>query len=147
MTVWITHSPEETEQKAALLGSELPEGALLCLKGELGAGKTTFIRGLTKGVLGGDYLGVSSPTFVYLHSYEGNGRILHHFDLYRLRSAQEFIDLGFEEFIGSRSIVCIEWSERIEELLTGWPLWVVQITHAGENCRCIELEQIHNIGI
>lgn len=142
MSVWTTHSPEETEQVAALFGSDLPEGALLCLKGELGAGKTTFIRGLSKGVLGNAYLGVSSPTFVYLHSYEGNGKALHHFDLYRLKSAQEFIDLGFDEFIGSKGIVCIEWSERIEELLTGWPLWVIQITHEGKDCRRIQIQKL-----
>lgn len=142
VTVRTTHSPEETEQVAALFGVKLPEGALLCLKGELGAGKTTFIRGLSRGVLGESYRGVSSPTFVYLHSYEGNGKVLHHFDLYRLKSAQEFIDLGFEEFIGSKGVVCIEWSERIEELLTGWPLWVVQITHEGQDCRRIQIEQV-----
>ena len=109
------NSAEETREFAARFASSLNNGSLLALYGPLGAGKTTFMQGLLRG-LGGREEDVHSPTFVTLHHYEA--RIpLFHFDLYRLKSPQEFLALGFDEYFDQGGIVAIEWPERIESLL------------------------------
>lgn len=112
----VTGSPEETESIGFRLGEQLPEGSIVCFFGDLGAGKTTFIKGLVKGAAQIDSDEVNSPTFVYLNIYEGN-RTVYHFDLYRLNSPREFIAMGFDEYVGGVGVCCLEWSEKIEELL------------------------------
>src|SRR5919109_3484259 len=95
MLVWTTHSPEETRDRAADLGKRLEPGDVLLLAGDLGAGKTTFVKGLAAG-LGIDPGEVSSPTFTLLHEYRGGRLTLYHADLYRLeKTATE--EIGLEE--------------------------------------------------
>lgn len=109
---------------------------LLCLQGDLGAGKTTLIRGIVQG-LQADPKSVSSPTFTYLNIYQGSCPIFH-FDLYRLKGVEEFLAMGFESFLEEEGVVCMEWSERIEEILPEFsPLHIV-ITHQGEGVRQID---------
>ena len=90
---------------------------VLCFFGDLGSGKTTFIKGLVEGASGLSANSVSSPTFTYLNIYTGPQLVVYHFDLYRLRDVDEFLSMGFDEYMTAGGICCIEWSERIVELL------------------------------
>lgn len=117
------------------LGKSLPAGAVVCLFGELAAGKTTFVKGLIAGAAQLDPSEVQSPTFAYLNIYEGTQEI-YHFDLYRLHDADEFFAMGFDEFFDRDGICFIEWSERIASYL---PVEAIKIhlTHEGEDKRKI----------
>jgi tRNA threonylcarbamoyladenosine biosynthesis protein TsaE len=107
------------------------------LRGELGSGKTTFVRGLARG-LGADAAEVASPTFVLLTSYPGR-LTLHHADLYRLKGDGDDRELGLEELPGSRGVLAVEWAERLSEL--PWERAVrVDLEHAGGDTRRITIE-------
>lgn len=112
---WFAQDAEETLRIGKEFGASLKPDSIVCLFGELGAGKTTFVRGIAEG-LEIDPSQVSSPTFVYLNIYEGK-KPLYHFDLYRLNDADAFLSMGFDEILFSPGIKCIEWSERISEIL------------------------------
>ncbi len=135
--VAISRSPEETEELGFQLGKRLPDGSVVCFFGDLGAGKTTFIKGLAKGAGGVDTDDVNSPTFVYLNIYEGD-RPIYHFDLYRLNSSQEFLGMGFDDYIGGAGICCLEWSERIEELVPKSAVRV-EIAHIDQTHREVRI--------
>ena len=110
-----THSPNQTEQLGEQLASKLTPGTVLALRGDLGAGKTAFTRGLARGL---GYAGaVTSPTFTIVNEYEGGRLPLFHFDLYRLSSADELWDIGWEDYLERGGVCAVEWSERAEELL------------------------------
>lgn len=116
---------EETLASGRKFASQLAPGDVVLLRGELGAGKTTFVQGVLEGL--GVEDAAQSPTFSYLHTY----RNVHHFDLYRLKSPKDFVGLGFEEFLHDpKTIKLIEWPERIEELAPTH-YWDVRLTHAG----------------
>ncbi len=113
----LTSSADETIRFSKQLASLIPKGSVLCFFGDLGAGKTTFIKGLIEGVVGCSPDEVNSPTFTYLNIYSGN-KTVYHFDLYRLRDIDEFLCMGFDEYMQDQdSICCIEWSERIKDYL------------------------------
>lgn len=115
MTV-LTHSPAETEQVGQALAARLTAGTVLALRGDLGAGKTAFTRGLARGL---GYKGaVTSPTFTIVNEYEGGRLPLFHFDLYRLESADELWDIGWEDYLDRGGVCAVEWSERAEELFS-----------------------------
>lgn len=116
MSEHLSHSPEETALFAEHLGSELPPNTVLTFFGNLGAGKTTFIKGLVKGAIQLPPSIVQSPTFTYLNVYR-NEKTVYHFDLYRLRDSDEFLSMGFDEYFEADGICCIEWSERITPIL------------------------------
>jgi tRNA threonylcarbamoyladenosine biosynthesis protein TsaE len=105
-----TSSEEETAAAGERLGRELAPGDLVLLKGDLGAGKTAFVRGLARGV-GAQGDEVSSPTFTLIQEYAGGRATLHHVDLYRLAPA-EVADLGLDDLVSGGDIVAIEWAER-----------------------------------
>lgn len=114
----ITHSAEETKSLGERLGELLPPGALICLIGELGTGKTCFIQGLARGMGVKDYQYVASPTFVLMMEHEG--RIpLYHFDLYRLEAPEELVEMGCLDFIYGQGVTTVEWAEKAEEIFTG----------------------------
>lgn len=123
-----THSDEETIEAGYRFGMTLLEGSIVSLQGEIGTGKTTFVKGIVKAFSVTTSPLVSSPTFVYLNIYEGRQPV-YHFDLYRLQSAQSFLDMGFDEYLFSSGVSCIEWSERISSLLPK-----KQTKVAFENC-------------
>lgn len=125
-------SLQETHQLAKEFGAQLSSGALVFLKGDLGAGKTTFVKGVVEG-LGGDPTSVHSPTYNFLNLYDVTPPVFH-FDLYRLKNEEEFIEAGFIDHLDEEGICCIEWPERIpsfEERAT----YVVTIIHLENGSR------------
>jgi tRNA threonylcarbamoyladenosine biosynthesis protein TsaE len=135
----VTVSAAETEAIAETLASTFRGGEVVLLTGELGAGKTAFVRGLARG-LGVDPDDVASPTFVLLTAYPGRLR-LHHADLYRLAGDGDDRELGLEELPGPAGVLAIEWAERLS--MRPWPRVVeVHLAHAGEDARTIASEGI-----
>ena len=132
----ITHSPAETEAVGAALGRILPPGTVIAYRGDLGAGKTAFTRGLARG-LGADDM-VTSPTYTIVNEYL-SGRIpLFHFDMYRLRSADDLWDIGWEDYLDRGGVCAVEWSENVAEALDNFTL--VNIEKIGDESRRITIE-------
>lgn len=136
MTQYHTRSSEETIELGFNIGKILKPGSIVCFEGDLAAGKTTFIKGLAQGASGYPPNYVNSPTFVYLNIYIGE-KTIYHFDLYRLSDAEEFIEMGFEEHLNGSGICCIEWSERIQNLISQDSMIKIQMHHIAENERLI----------
>lgn len=112
---FISNSVEETEALGANLAQQLPGGTVIAFTGDLGAGKTAFVRGLAKGL--GIDARVTSPTFTIVNEYDGGIRPLFHFDLYRLNDADELFDIGWEDYLVRGGICAVEWSERAEAMI------------------------------
>jgi tRNA threonylcarbamoyladenosine biosynthesis protein TsaE len=121
----VTASEEETQAIARELSATLRAGDVVLLSGDLGAGKTTFVRGLAEG-LGIDPREVSSPTFTLVHEYRGNGLTLYHADLYRLERAATD-DLGLEEIGVKDGVLAIEWPDRLTHELPGATLVTLDV--------------------
>lgn len=113
----ITNSPEETIKAAEEIGKLLRAGDIIAYHGGLGAGKTTFTRGLALGLGLGDV--VSSPTFALVNEYNGENLSLYHFDMYRIVSEWDLESSGFYDYDFSSNIAAVEWSENIEKYLMG----------------------------
>jgi len=113
--VWkiLSPSPEYTETIGEKLGERLAPGDVVSLVGELGAGKTVFVRGVARGL---ECDGVSSPSFLIVQEYQGKCPVFH-CDFYRLRKMQDLEDIGWEEYLGGQGIVLIEWGNLIPEAL------------------------------
>ena len=112
---FFTRSPAETEALAERLASFLSPGDVIAYEGGLGMGKTAFTRGLARGL---GYNGhVTSPTFTIVNEYEGTGLPLFHFDMYRLSSADDLFDIGWEDYLDRGGICAVEWSEMVSEAL------------------------------
>ncbi|MBU5436589.1 tRNA (adenosine(37)-N6)-threonylcarbamoyltransferase complex ATPase subunit type 1 TsaE [Tissierella sp. MSJ-40] len=105
---------EETEKFGIKLGEVLQSGDIVCLNGELGAGKTTLTKSIGKGLGVEEY--ITSPTFALINEYEGRVRV-YHFDVYRLENVDELYDLGFDEYFYGNGVSIVEWAEKIEKLL------------------------------
>jgi tRNA threonylcarbamoyladenosine biosynthesis protein TsaE len=131
----ITANEEETSAAGEALGRDLKPGDVVLLFGDLGAGKTAFVRGMARGV-GADPDDVSSPTFTIVQEYAGRSATLYHVDLYRLDSA-EIDDLGLDDLVSTDGIVAIEWAERWK----GRPddVTEVRLEHRGEDRRAIDI--------
>jgi tRNA threonylcarbamoyladenosine biosynthesis protein TsaE len=138
-------SVQQTTQFAHDLGQQLPPNSIICFYGDLGAGKTTFIKGLVSGAIGSPPEAVNSPTFVYLNIYEGT-QTVYHFDLYRLRDSDEFLSMGFDEYLFCGGICCIEWSEKIAGLLPSGCI-EVHLEHVEESVRQIKILNWKSNGI
>lgn len=107
----ITNSPEETIVFAKSFAKQLKQGAVICLSGDLGSGKTTFVKGLALGLGLKDADIVKSPTFVLMHIYKAKFPI-YHFDCYRLNSEEDLVNIGFSDFVNDKkAITCIEWPD------------------------------------
>ena len=132
-----TASEAETVQAAAALARDLVPGAVLLLSGELGAGKTAFVRGLAQG-LGLDATEVTSPTFTLVHEYRGGRLPLIHIDLYRLDRA-DLDELGLDDELARNGVVAIEWPERL--VRPPAVATCVRITDTGGETRAIEIVQ------
>jgi tRNA threonylcarbamoyladenosine biosynthesis protein TsaE len=129
-----THSEDETFALGRRVGATLQPGTFVLLHGDLGAGKTAFVRGMAEG-LGGSPEDVSSPTFVLIQQYAGRVPLVH-VDLYRLESAAAVDDLGLEELAGG-AVMAIEWADRLPRPLDG--SMTVKIEDLGGDSRRITL--------
>jgi len=134
--VFQTQSTSETIRIGKSLGSFLRSGDVVALAGELGTGKTQFIKGLARGVGVGKPTYISSPSFTLINEYPGKIPF-YHIDLYRLRSEKEAEELGLEEYFQSEGITAIEWADKIPSLLPKEILWIY-IHYTGERTRSIE---------
>ncbi len=133
---FITHSPEETESLGAALGNILPAGTIVAYRGDLGAGKTAFTRGLARGL--GYTQPVTSPTYTIVNEYLGGRLPLFHFDMYRLFSSDDLWDIGWEDYLDRNGICAVEWSERVTDAMED-ATWVT-IEKLEESTRRITLE-------
>lgn len=132
----VTGGPEETEAVGERLGQELAPGAIVALYGDLGAGKTCLVRGLSR-AFGIDRNAVSSPSFAIVNEYHGAKGTIFHFDAYRLRRKEEFFELGYEDYFFGDGISVVEWPENVEDLLPEGTIRL-RLTHLGQNSRRIE---------
>ena len=112
----ITHSERETEDAGAAFAEKIPDGTVVAMYGELGAGKTAFVRGMARGM--GLECRVNSPTFTIVNEYLGK-RTLLHFDMYRLGSADELWDIGWDDYLERGAVCAVEWSENVAGAFTG----------------------------
>ena len=133
---FITNSPMETEAIGAALSKILTPGSVIAYRGDLGAGKTAFTRGLARGL--GYAEPVTSPTYTVCNEYLGGRLPLFHFDMYRLRSADDLWDIGWEDYLDRNGVCAVEWSENVEEALEG--AITVNIEKTGEESRRITIE-------
>ena len=133
---FITHSPEETELLGQRLGETLSGGEIIAYQGGLGAGKTAFTRGLARGL--GISMQVTSPTYTIVNEYTGGRLPLFHFDMYRLASAEELFDIGWEDYLARGGVCAVEWSENVQEAMQG--AITVRMEKRSETTRCIRIE-------
>lgn len=113
--VFETFSPEETENLGAALALQLHPGDVIAYFGDLGAGKTAFTRGVARGL--GITEPVTSPTYTIVNEYLSGRMPLFHFDMYRLGSAEELFDIGWEDYLSRGGVCAVEWSENVEDAL------------------------------
>ncbi len=137
MAEYITKSEQETEDIGAQLAGRLPGGAVVAMYGELGAGKTAFVRGMARGM--GIACRVSSPTFTIVNEYLGERELIH-FDMYRLSDAEELFDIGWEDYLRRGAVCAVEWSENVKDAFTGEEI-VVTIEKLSEGQRRITVEE------
>ena len=139
MTVFHVDSEAQTLELGQVIGKNLVPGMVICLKGDLGAGKTTLTRGIVKGF--GIDGHATSPTFTIINEYDGKYK-LYHIDTYRIENSDEMVDLGVEDYLPARDgVTVVEWPELIEDLLPKDRL-VLTIVPAGVHERKI-IVQIH----
>ena len=131
-----TNSPEETEAVGVALGKIIPAGTVLAYRGDLGAGKTAFTRGLARGL--GCREIVTSPTYTIVIEYLGGRLPLFHFDMYRLSSADDLFDIGWEDYLDRGGVCAVEWSENVIDAMEG--AVTVTIDKLGDTSRRINLE-------
>ncbi len=134
--IYITNSPAETEALAEKLAPHLTAGTVIAYRGDLGAGKTAFTRGLARGLGYTDM--VTSPTYTIVNEYLGGRLPLFHFDMYRLASGDDLWDIGWEDYLDRGGICAVEWSENVSDALED-PL-TITIEKLGENTRRITVE-------
>lgn len=133
---YITNSPLETETVGAALGKIIHPGTVIAYRGDLGAGKTAFTRGLARGL--GCTETVTSPTYTIVNEYLGGRIPLFHFDMYRLRSSDDLFDIGWEDYLDRGGVCAVEWSENVEDAMED--AIVITIEKLGEDSRRITLE-------
>ncbi len=112
---YITNSPEETEKIGEALAAKLQPGDVIAYYGDLGAGKTAFTRGLARGL--GILEPITSPTYTIVNEYTSGRMPLFHFDMYRLHSADDLFDIGWEDYLERGGVCAVEWSENVEDAL------------------------------
>ena len=133
---FITNSPEETEKVGFALGKILTPGTVLAYRGDLGAGKTAFTRGLARGL--GYAEPVTSPTYTIVNEYLGGRLPLFHFDMYRLASSDDLWDIGWDDYLERGGVCAVEWSENVDDAMEN--AVYVTIHKTGETSRRIVIE-------
>ncbi len=135
MQTYISRSEEETEAIGEKFAEDLASGTVVAMYGDLGAGKTAFVRGMARGM--GLACRVSSPTFTIVNEYEGERELIH-FDMYRLESSDELFEIGWEDYLARGAVCAVEWSEKVEDAFFGDEI-VVRIDKLGDNERRITI--------
>ncbi len=136
----ITSSPEETLAHGQQLARRLRAPALVCLYGELGAGKTTLVKGIVSGLGLAEAREVTSPAFVFVHVF-GDGIKVYHVDLYRIQYTREIETLGLDDLLAEQAIVIVEWAEKLS--LSGLqPDWRVRLETLSDTQRRICVEEL-----
>jgi len=138
-----SNSAEETIEFGRRIGEQLNGGEVVAVCGVLSSGKTHLIKGIALGAGAGDSRQVTSPTFVIVKEYSGVGANeldIYHIDAYRLNSIAEFEMLGFDDFCYSKSVVVIEWADKIESALQTIDYVWIELFHVGETKRCIHIQ-------
>lgn len=135
-----THSAEETFALAEGIAKELKEGSVVCLSGELGAGKTVFAKGLCSGLGVAD--NVNSPTFTIVNEYDGRLKVFH-FDMYRIEDEYELVEIGYDEYLSSGGVCIIEWPSNISNSLPKKRLDIniKRMLSGGDDVRIIEITE------
>ena len=134
--IYLTNSPEQTEEVGAALSKVLSPGTVIAYRGDLGAGKTAFTRGLARGLGVADP--VTSPTYTIVNEYLGGRMPLFHFDMYRLHSSDDLWDIGWEDYLERGGICAVEWSENVADAMED--AITVTIEKLGEDSRRITIE-------
>ena len=134
--VVLSHSPEETEALGQAVAARLCPGDVVAFRGDLGAGKTAFTRGLARGL--GIRQPVTSPTYTLVNEYLDGRLPLFHFDMYRLGSSEEIFDIGWEDYLSRGGIIAAEWSENVADAMEDAIL--VSIRRTGDFDREITIE-------
>ena len=137
MFTYLSKKESDTEALGERFGEAVPDGTVIAMYGELGAGKTAFVRGMARGM--GLDCRVSSPTFTIVNEYLGK-RSLIHFDMYRLGSSDELFDIGWEDYISRNAVCVVEWSENVRDAFFGDEVSVT-IEKLGETERRITVER------
>jgi len=138
---YITSSPAQTEAVGAALAAVLTPGTVIAYRGDLGAGKTAFTRGLARGL--GVRESVTSPTYTIVNEYLSGRCPLFHFDMYRLGSEDELFDIGWEDYLERGGVCAVEWSENVDDAMED--ALYITIEKLGEDSRRITLEGGHSL--
>lgn len=137
MATFISNSPAETEEFAERFANGIGPGSVLALKGDLGAGKTQFVKGFVAG-LGSDAV-VASPTFTIVHEYPGGRLPVYHFDFFRLEDRQSVARLGLDDYFFGEGVSVIEWADRFPDCVPQRARWI-NFEINSENARAITVE-------
>lgn len=138
MATFFSNNEAETEELGARLSARLPDGAVVAMYGDLGAGKTAFVRGMARGM--GLDCRVSSPTFTIVNEYLGQRELIH-FDMYRLSGADELFEIGWEDYLNRGAVCAVEWSEKVQDAFFGDEI-TVTIEKLGDTQRKITIEGV-----
>lgn len=122
MRVVISESESDTVKLGERIANQLKKGDVVALSGDLGTGKTAFVKGLARGLGIDEY--ITSPTFTLVHSYKGSQFNLHHFDVYRISDEEELFEIGFEEYLHEGDLCVIEWADLIPNLIPPHSIWI-----------------------
>lgn len=138
---YISNSCEETKRIAADIANTLKGGDVLCMYGDLGAGKTAFVQGLASGLGITEY--ITSPTFTIVNQYEGR-LMLYHFDVYRIADSEEMYEIGYDEYVNGDGVYVIEWPQLIDDILPQkrYEITISKDYNKGENYREIEIKEV-----
>ncbi len=137
----LSRSEGETEALGGRLAERLSPGAVVACRGDLGMGKTAFTRGLARGL--GCRERATSPNCTIVNEYEDGRLPLFHFDMYRLESAEDLFDIGWDDYLARGGVCAVEWSERVEEALPPETVWVtLRRSPESENWRVITVEGV-----
>ncbi len=136
-----SYNEEETYNIGFMIGSEIKIGDIICLDGELGAGKTAFTKGFAKALMIEEH--ITSPTFNIVNTYEGLKKLFH-FDVYRIKYEDELDDIGFDEYIFGDGVCLIEWAKNIKNSIPKKAIWIniEKDLKEGENFRLIKINEV-----
>ncbi len=138
MKTFQTHSAEETTDLGRQLAAELNPGSVVLLRGDLGAGKTTLVKGIGEGFNAAEAEAVTSPTFTLIHEYRGPEVTLYHIDLYRIDTQRELDTLALDDLMEPNTILLIEWGEKFERFRKERDVEIA-IEHQGGDGRLIRI--------